>query len=311
MQTTPFVSVIIVTYNRQDTLEKALRSLFVQDYPQDKYEIIVVDDGSTDRTDNLVKRLQKDYPFVYLKQEHKLSASARNLGIKKAKGEIICFLDSDCIAPSNWISSIINLYQLHPEVVSVGGWWEHIITKRGFFRGLQKILFYDGLMPKEGYVECIATRNSSYKKEVFFVNGFFDEKLGYPEDRDFNIRLTSRGYKIYFSPHLIVKHIHPFKCCDFYKREFGLGRTAYRLYLRWENLFLPQFRLPLNFKDRFIFWLVPFLKPYLILKDYGFSLQNIIYIPFLTLKYFIHHLGIWYEMVNLRRNKGEDRWKNP
>jgi glycosyltransferase involved in cell wall biosynthesis len=295
-----FLSTITVTFNRKETLEKAIRSLFLQDYPQSMYEIIVIDDGSTDGTEGLIEKLNAVHPIRYFRQEHKTIAAARNLGVKNSRGEVICFLDDDCIAPNSWLSSIAKLYRLHPEVDSVGGYWEHKFSRQNVPFALAKLLSYDGRPAKEGYINCLATRNLSYKKEVFGRNGFFNEELAYHEDREFNIRVTSGGQKIYFSPGLVITHIHPFALVSHYKREFLSGKISYRLYLRWGELFVSGFRLPVTPRDAVIFWSVPFLKPGMVLKEYGFSLKNIIYAPFLFLKYFIHRWGIYYEM---RRKK--------
>lgn len=307
----PFLSVIIVTYNRKNTFEKAIRSVFSQDYPAARYEIIVVDDGSTDGTRDMVKTLSAEHTIRYFSQPHKSIAAVRNVGVKNARGEIICFLDSDCIAPKEWLSTMVKTYQMHPEVVSVGGWWKHILPHGMIFTNLPALLFYDGPVREEGYIECLATRNLSYKKDLFSTYGFFDEELGELEDRDFNLRFTSKGLKMYFLPQLVVEHIHPFNLVWHYKREFHLGRFSYRLHLRWGRIFMPGYRLPLNAVDTIIFWTSPFFKPWLTLKEYGLSMRNIICMPFLTLKYFVYRVGIYYEMKKLRKNREDERWKSP
>jgi glycosyltransferase involved in cell wall biosynthesis len=126
----PFVSVIIPTYNRKVILEKCLSALLVQTYPHDKYEIIVIDDGSTDGTGEMVDRLVEEHRLteqpaitpgvkpcvtrpserpserlIYEWQEHTSAAAARNRGIRKAVGELVILLDSDIVTLPDFIEA--------------------------------------------------------------------------------------------------------------------------------------------------------------------------------------------------------------
>lgn len=98
------VTVVIPTYNAERTLGKTIEACLNQDYPKEKLEVIVVDDGSTDNTAQIVKR----YPVRYIFQEKGGPAKARNTGWKNAKGEIICFTDADCIPPKDWVEKFYN-----------------------------------------------------------------------------------------------------------------------------------------------------------------------------------------------------------
>ena len=100
MNDTPQVSVVLATYNRKELLKECLESLFNQTYPKDRYEIIVVNDGSTDGTEEVLKEYAKKAPCIFkcFSQENKGVAAAMNLGIKNAEGDIVCFTADDCIA---------------------------------------------------------------------------------------------------------------------------------------------------------------------------------------------------------------------
>lgn len=104
-------SVIMPTYNRKDLLELSLHSFNNQDYPTDKFEVIVIDDGSNDGTYNMVESLKMNYELKLFRNEKNYGAAyARNQGIKIANGEIIIFSDSDCIVPENFISGHLKYY---------------------------------------------------------------------------------------------------------------------------------------------------------------------------------------------------------
>jgi glycosyltransferase involved in cell wall biosynthesis len=112
-------SVVIPTHNRKDTLRRCLATATGQVYPD--YEVIVVDDGSTDGTGDMV---QREFPQVrYIRQDpNRGPAVARNRGIEVADGEIIAFTDDDCLLPLDFLSRLAEGYQRYPEVAGVGGY---------------------------------------------------------------------------------------------------------------------------------------------------------------------------------------------
>lgn len=309
MQEIIFISVIIITYNRKDTLEKAIGSIFSQDYPESMYEIVVVDDGSTDGTEDLIKILDKEHSIVYFKQGRKGPAAARNLGIRNAKGKIIAFLDSDCIAPRDWLSTIAGLYKRHPETVSVGGSSESGPLKKSFINGFAKLVFYrPAPRQTEGYVNSVATRSLSFKKEIFQEIGYFDEVIGYPEDTEFNLRLNLKGYKIYYSPALTVMHIHPFDLFSCYKREFDIGRTDYKIHIKYPDFYIRAFRLPIGLINSIIFCAGVFIKPLLLLREYKIlTFRNVLYLPFLAFLQIFRKAGIYYEMKRSGKKITDDK----
>ena len=97
-----FVSVIVLTFNRAKSLNNCLNSLTRQRFPKVNYEIVVVDDGSTDNTSSIANK----YDVQYIKQKHSGVSNARNNGLKRAKGDIVCFVADDYIFPRNYLSII-------------------------------------------------------------------------------------------------------------------------------------------------------------------------------------------------------------
>ena len=104
-----FFSVVIPTYNRQPILEKCLRALDQQTYDSTLiagYEVVVVDDGSTDGTVAWLRQHQGELPHMVLfEQDHKGPAAARNLGVEKAQGDTIIFIDSDLVVLEGFLQS--------------------------------------------------------------------------------------------------------------------------------------------------------------------------------------------------------------
>jgi glycosyltransferase involved in cell wall biosynthesis len=112
-------SVIIPTYNRKDLLELSLYSFNEQDYIANKFEVIVIDDGSNDGTFDMVKSLQMNYELKLLRNEKNYGASlARNQGVEMANGDIIIFSDSDCIVPKNFISGHLKYHRVQSNIAA-------------------------------------------------------------------------------------------------------------------------------------------------------------------------------------------------
>lgn len=112
--TAPFVTVLITTYNYGQFIEEAIDSVFAQDYPLDKIQILVVDDGSTDDTGERVKKYAGRIDYFY--KPNGGQASALNFGFEKARGEIVVLLDADDLFESSKLARVAQAFQKHPAV---------------------------------------------------------------------------------------------------------------------------------------------------------------------------------------------------
>jgi len=115
----PFMSIVMIGYNDGSVLHRTFTSLMAQDYPHDRREIIFVNDGSTDNTDEVVAQ----FPEVkYVKFDHNVGIpTARTAGFKVAKGDIYTSFDSDCVAEPDWLRQIARGYELIPDAAGIGG----------------------------------------------------------------------------------------------------------------------------------------------------------------------------------------------
>ena len=111
--TIPYISIVIPVYNRAELLRRCLTSLLMQTYPPNRFEIIIVDDGSTEDVAGAARAAIGAWAggFSVLRKANGGPASARNAGIRAAKGEIIAFTDSDCEADPNWLSALVEVIQ--------------------------------------------------------------------------------------------------------------------------------------------------------------------------------------------------------
>lgn len=225
MSSKKIISVVIITHNRKYLLDKCLHNLLSQDLPKKKYELIIIDDGSSDGTKEIVKKIKSDN-IKYFYQKNKGYGAARNTGIEKSLGKYVAFTDDDCLVQKDWLRKIINNFKENKNVSAVGG---SIITP--YKDGLNwsaHILNFSSWMPvgKKKFVNDIPTANIAYKKEDI-QNIKFNEhtKLGY-EDSLFNLKVIQNNKKILYDPSLIITHLANFKTKEhFLKNQRRYGKS--------------------------------------------------------------------------------------
>jgi len=232
-------SVIVPVYNCSENIEECLASLINQN-GYFLYEIIVVDDGSTDNTPELVRKFILDHPskpnlnMKLIRIPHAGPAKARNIGVKHAKGDIILFIDSDCRANSNWISSLTRHMQ-DGDVVGVGGTYRTLneFSKVARYVGLD-IEYRHSRMKK--ILDYIGTFSACLKREAFEEVGGFDEGyiLAGCEDNDLSYKMRDKRYKLIYEPEAWVWHIHPSRAIAFFKGQFK--RAMWRVHLYSRNI---------------------------------------------------------------------------
>lgn len=213
------ISIIVPSHNSEKTIEKNIKSLLKQDY-KGKYEIIVVD-KSTDRTPEIVSKFSKISKSVKLiKQKSKGISAARNLGVKKSKGEIVAFVDSDCIAPKNWLKNLLKPFS-DKTIVAVSGTYrvknkESIIARFAQYEIEQR----HKRMERFDEINFVGGFNCAYRKNIFLKFGGFDVNLVQSEDGELSYKVSKAGHKIKFNPSAYVYHYHPDSLPKFLRQKF-------------------------------------------------------------------------------------------
>ncbi len=190
----PLVSVIIPTYNRAPVLKEAINSVLQQTYKN--LEIIVIDDGSKDDTENIINDFN-DKRIIYIRQDHKGAPSAKNEGIQNSKGKYIAFLDSDDIWLPQKIKSQLSVFKnskFNPGVVYCG---IEYINDMGENIRQEKLPAYRGniflyLLGARRNVVLGAGSTVLINKICFEKCGLFDENLSYRIDMDLLIRVSKK-----------------------------------------------------------------------------------------------------------------------
>lgn len=199
----PFVSVVVPFYNAKKTIFPLLTSLLNQTYPAEKFEIILVDDGSKDDTvlalGKLLPNIRSPQIKILHNEDTRGPASARNKGILESKGPIVAFTDSDTVPDTDWLKNLVNGFN-DEDVGGVRG-----LTTTDSYR-----LFPVRVAPvgfNSGYKTC----NMAYRKDALLTVGLFDEKFRHPfgEDGDIAHRILDSGLRIADVPD--AKVLHPIK----------------------------------------------------------------------------------------------------
>jgi cellulose synthase/poly-beta-1,6-N-acetylglucosamine synthase-like glycosyltransferase len=198
---TPFVSVVVAARNEEDTIKKLLLSILWQDYPQEQFEIIVVDDGSTDGTVACIKELSILYPKIHLlslgiaeQDERGRKPEALAAGIKAARGEIILITDADCTVLSGWMKEMAGAFE--KGTAYVAGPVLESPTAR-YFSNIHQLEFLGiiasigGLIGVGAPITCNGA-NNAFRKSVFDeVGGFGD--ISSCDDETLMMRIATKN----------------------------------------------------------------------------------------------------------------------
>jgi glycosyltransferase involved in cell wall biosynthesis len=219
------ISIVIPAYNAQATISKTIEACLKQKCSCD-YEVIVVDDGSTDETASIIK----SYPVKYIYQENGGPAKARNTGWKVSKGDIICFTDSDCVPEIHWVAKIIKYYNRH-DIAGVGGSYDIANPTSILARCIHQEIMQRHLK-MQGAVDFLGSFNLSYKKKVLEEVGGFNEEFKHAsgEDNDLSYRIRKKKYKLIFDKDIKVAHYHQTNFFKYLKEQFRHGYWRVKLY---------------------------------------------------------------------------------
>lgn len=204
---TPRVSVVVGAYNGAETVAACLESLLNQNYPRKAYDVIVVENGSTDGTGEVIKR----FPVrLYHRQERGIPG-ARNLGIAESQADIIATTDCDCVAHPDWLAELVKPYR-SPEVGGVGG---AILAYRAKKRNIVETFsdryppFRNLISGDNEFLPRIYGGNASFRRGLLNQVGGYNERLLMAEDVDvsWRIQLETRT-ELRYAPKAIIYHRH-------------------------------------------------------------------------------------------------------
>jgi cellulose synthase/poly-beta-1,6-N-acetylglucosamine synthase-like glycosyltransferase len=201
----PIVSIVIPVYNGASTIRLCLDAILSQDFPREQYEVIVVDNNSTDGTPEIVKQ----YPVLLLyERELQGPHAATNTGVRQAKGEIMAFTDSDCVPEPRWLRLLVEAFA-DEEVIVAGGRIEAYrpTSRVERFLGEEIRPFNNCLRMSETFPACVITGNAAYRADAFRKVGLFDANMYTGAEVDFGWRVQwATGKKAVYVPDAVVYH---------------------------------------------------------------------------------------------------------
>jgi len=227
-----FVSVIIPVRNFERTIDKTFEYLLNVDYPHDRWEIIIADGGSTDKTLDIIHSWQARYNFIKVVEikDCPSPAFARNKALDVVKGDFIFFTDGDCAPCKDWINIMLGHFMSDPQIGIVGGEIHTLrVEKDNLTEAFCEHFKFNMVSPrygwiKEGYFPPLSDRHPTQiagHRSYFFVTAnvayrrkaideigarFWEHPTG--EDVDMCMQVKNKGWKLYFAPDAKVDHMH-------------------------------------------------------------------------------------------------------
>lgn len=223
----PFFSVIIPTYNRQASLGRCLDSLSRQTLDSREFEVIVVDDGSTDGTSRFLSATSYPFELRYIKQENAGPSRARNTGVAQARGQVIALTEDDVVVRPDWLANARNRFD---------GTAIDILEGRTVYGGSGNDVRRFEPTQRLSFIPC----NLFVKKDVYdllggYDPGFYDQEshLYFREDADFGFRALDRGCRVVIARDVVVEHPAQFSdlgSCMRHVRRYGFDPLLYKRY---------------------------------------------------------------------------------
>jgi glycosyltransferase involved in cell wall biosynthesis len=227
MSVPPMLSIIIPTYNRKEPLREILQLLAQQTYPSDRFEVIVVDDGSTDGTPEIIA---ESFPFAlrYVRQSNQGDAAARNFGAQQSQADILVFMDDDMLIEPDYLTCLISAQAIYLNRIVVGTWdlWQTKTTRLS--HSSQTLLASGAYYTRYGFTEGssdssdqadsvvelpfrdVHSNNMALRREVYFKVGMMQplEFSGSSMwcDLDFTYRAYRQGFKFLRSTKAVCWH---------------------------------------------------------------------------------------------------------
>lgn len=284
----PRVSIVVCTYNGGERIKDCLEALLNQTYPKERLEIVVVDDGSTDNTREVLSGYGSVERVKVVSHEENLGlGSARNTGIRSSIGDVVAFTDDDCVASEVWVEELVRL--LRSGVHGVGGKVEayekegvlekYVSYSRHFWFGvppvrrgtgirnvysyLKSLLIFERVEPRDGEeVSGVWGMNSAYRRDALTRVGGCDSSLRRGVDSDLNQRLKmGLGARFVYSSKAVVYHRHRSTPSGFVRHVFEYGFATPKKIFSQRRLFLPY---PFTTVSVFLLLLLAFVAPSLV-----------------------------------------------
>jgi glycosyltransferase involved in cell wall biosynthesis len=226
----PTFTVVVPTYDRPRQMAECLAALAELDYPRDRFEVVIVDDGSPTSPEGLVAGFGDRMDVRLLALPHGGPARARNAGAESARGEYLAFTDDDCTPAPDWLRCLAARFAESPGH-TVGGRTCNRLERNPYATASQVLIdyLYGYFAPRRG--RFFTANNLALPTAMFRALGGFDVNFLLPaaEDREFCLRWSHFGHPLLYAPEAVVHHAHRLDLRRFWRQHFNYGRGAYHV----------------------------------------------------------------------------------
>ncbi len=223
---------IVPVRNGESAIAGCLDAILATDYPPDRREILVVDNGSTDETAALIK----PRPVRYLHEPKRGVSNARNRGIADSTGEILAFVDADCLVEPQWLTELVRPFE-DPEVGSVGGDLQHVPSTTPAERQAARLLGNWQRFAFNSNPAYPITANAAYRREVIERIGPFDPHMTRAQDVELGLRFQERsGRRLAYAENATARHRNRSTQLGFFRQQLGWAYGAGLVARKYEAL---------------------------------------------------------------------------
>ncbi|HEX7977918.1 MAG TPA: glycosyltransferase [Gemmatimonadaceae bacterium] len=252
----PLFSVVVPTFQRPDGLTRCLEALAALDFPRERFEVVVVDDGSAQPPREIVARFAAVLDVRLIEEPNAGPAVARNTGVAAARGEYLAFTDDDCRPDPHWLRALEEVVARYPGS-AIGGRVENALGD-GLYSTASQLLIdflYEYYNVDEGTGRFFITSNLAFPTDAFRAIGGFDASfpLAAAEDRDACDRWREAGHSMVYADDAVVHHAHALRLRSFCRQHYTYGRGAYYLHRARSRRGEAPLRVePLDFYTRLV-----------------------------------------------------------
>ena len=227
----PVFTVIVPTRDRPSQLACCIEALSKLEYPVDRFEVIVVDDGSTSSLTEVENAFRTKLRLRILRQEPAGAAAARNTGAQYAQGRFLAMTDDDCAPAPTWLSRLHDTFEQEPDKL-YGGRTVNGLPDNRYATASQIVIdvVYALQSKLESFPQFFATNNFALSAAAFREVGGFRESFKTSEDREFCDRWVHQGRGLAYLPDAVVYHSHNLGFLTLLRQHFHYGRGAYRFH---------------------------------------------------------------------------------
>jgi succinoglycan biosynthesis protein ExoA len=308
----PFITIVMPVRNEARFIRKTLNQLLTQEYPQNRYEILVADGESTDETRDIVTEISQHHPqIILMNNPGRLPSSGRNVGFKNGKGDIFVVVDGHCYIPDDqYFKAVVFCFEKsradclgRPQPLDppdLTPFQKSVALARASRIGHSgDSLIYSTF---EGYVSPVSN-GFAYKKDVLQKVGYVDEEFDACEDVEFNYRIEKAGLKCYMSPKLLVKYYPRDNIKRLFRQMSRYGQGRFKFIKKYpETLNLNQV-IPALFVSGLLLLV---LSGLCFLGALSIHLLRSVALPFtaLSFSYGLYFLAVFTESLRLGLKKG-------